>query len=138
MLRVLILISLLAFSIASYAGEDEAYEQYALAGKYLVGEGVPQDEKKAVELFRMAANQGLAIAQYYLSRCYAGGKGVAVDLNEAYFWISVAARGGDKFILDYRDELSNQLSSIQLGEIERRAAAWKPGAALAPFVIPAP
>ncbi|MBI3441201.1 MAG: sel1 repeat family protein [Proteobacteria bacterium] len=125
-MRWLVFIALLVFSVSACAGEDEAYEQYALGGRYLVGEGVPQDERQAVALFRKASDQGLAIAQYYLSRCYAGGKGVVQDEAEAYFWIVVAARGGDKFILDYRDELSNKLTRMQIGEIERRAAAWKP------------
>ena len=117
------------FAVPAPAAEDtptDAFEQYSLGGKYLTGEGVDQDEKKANILFRKAADQGLAIAQYYLSRDYADGRGVDRDNVEAFFWISLAAQGGDKFIVDYRDTLAQKMTPEQIYDIQKRVDAWKP------------
>lgn len=68
---------------------------------YVDGIGVPKDEAKAVELIQkaapqiqIAAEQGSAIAQYYLSRMYATGEGVPKDEAKAVEWIQKAAVQG--------------------------------------------
>lgn len=124
---LLLLIFLIFATVPVYASEDAAYKEYTLGGRYLIGKGVPQDNKQAAQHFRKAADQGLSIAQYYLSRAYADGRGVPQDNNEAFFWITIAARGGDKFILDYQGELAKKLTGTQITEIQRNAAEWIPG-----------
>jgi TPR repeat protein len=48
---------------AQAATEGEAVRQLALCSNYLDGNGMPQDKAKAAQLFRRAADQGLAAAQ---------------------------------------------------------------------------
>lgn len=125
-MRFLLFLFLMLAAVPSFASEDVAYEEYSLGGKYLIGDGVNQDHKEAVKHFRKAADMGLAIAQYYLSRCYADGKGVPKDNREAFFWATIAARGKDKFITDYREELARKLSWDEIAEIQSNADKWIP------------
>jgi hypothetical protein len=56
--------------------------------------GVLQDEKKAFELFRLAAMQGNAQAQYDLARMYLHGNGTVLSRSEANRWFNKAAAQG--------------------------------------------
>jgi hypothetical protein len=55
---------------------------YNLGSAYERGSGVVQDWAKAVHFYRLAAEQGLHIAQFALGVCYECGKGVAQDAAE--------------------------------------------------------
>ena len=46
---------------------------------YTKGEGVPENDTEAVKWYRMAAEQGIASAQYNLGVMYANGQGVPQD-----------------------------------------------------------
>jgi TPR repeat protein len=61
---------------------------------YLSGRGVPRDYVEAVKLSRLAAEQGLAAAQYNLAYAYANGQGVPQDYVEAVKWSRLAADQG--------------------------------------------
>jgi hypothetical protein len=61
---------------------------------YIVGQGVVKDEKKAAELYQLAANQGDAGAQFGLGLCYAKGKGVVKDEKKAAELFQLAANQG--------------------------------------------
>jgi hypothetical protein len=61
---------------------------------YSDGEGVPQDDKEAVKWFRLAAETGLAQAQYNLGVMYGDGEGVPQDDKEAVKWYQLAAEQG--------------------------------------------
>lgn len=50
---------------------------------YADGEGVDKDEKRAVELFTITAEQGNAVAQYNLGVMYEHGRGVDKDEKRA-------------------------------------------------------
>ena len=63
--------------------------------KYFTGEGVLQDATEAVRWFRLAAEQGHAIAQYNLGVKYDTGEGVPKDYAEAVRWFRLAAEQGD-------------------------------------------
>ena len=63
--------------------------------QYLVGHGVPQDDKAAARLFRLAAEQGYAPAQVDLGTLYDRGQGVPQDFKEAAHWYRLAAEQGD-------------------------------------------
>ena len=57
------------------------------------------DTGNKVEAFdwcRMAAEQGNAVAQFNLGRCYAHGEGVNEDMTEAVKWFRAAAEQGDE------------------------------------------
>jgi uncharacterized protein len=55
---------------------------------------VPQDKAEAVRWFRLAAEQGLANAQYNLGLMYEYGHGVPQDYAEAVRWYRLAAEQG--------------------------------------------
>ena len=65
-----------------------------LGCKYLNGDGVSRDYKKAAEYFRNAAEQGHAIAQYNLGLMYELGDGVPQSYSNAFSWYLKAAEQG--------------------------------------------
>jgi TPR repeat protein len=68
---------------------------YGLACCYYHGAGVVRDEVEALKWFRLAANQGLAVAQDNVGCFYARGKGgMAKDKVEALNWYHLAADQG--------------------------------------------
>jgi len=50
--------------------------------------------ENAVYCYTKAAEQGEAIAQYNLGRCYTNGGGVEKDLQKAVYWYTKAAEQG--------------------------------------------
>ncbi|HEV2301387.1 MAG TPA: tetratricopeptide repeat protein [Stellaceae bacterium] len=62
---------------------------------YAKGLGVVRDPKKAFDLFRRAARQGLAAAQNNLGRLYQVGEGVPKDAAKAAGWYKRAAAAGN-------------------------------------------
>lgn len=73
---------------------DEAESQYMMANKYRDGEGVSQDYKQAVKLYKAAAQQGHAEAQYSLGQMYEHGQGIEQDYKQAVKWYRDAAKQG--------------------------------------------
>lgn len=67
-----------------------------------------------------AAEQGNAEAQYFLGQFYE-----SRDYKEAYFWLSLAKRGGQK-IDDNLDFARRRLSAEQMREIDKRVEEWTP------------
>ena len=59
----------------------------------------PQNYKKAVKLYRSAAERGHALAQTSLGAMYATGKGVPKDFQKAHKWFTLA-------MLNYKKEVS--------------------------------
>jgi S1-C subfamily serine protease len=59
------------------------------------GRGVMRNATEPVRLFRLAAAQGLAAAQYNVGRAYATGLGVRKNQPEAARWYRMAAEQGD-------------------------------------------
>jgi len=62
---------------------------------YHDGLGVAQDDTKALQWLRLAAEQGLSYAQYNLGVVYHDGLGVAQDDAEAVRWFRLSAEQGD-------------------------------------------
>lgn len=73
----------------------------ALGAKYLRGEGVPQDGKKAVGLFASAVAVGDSRAECYLGIAFADGTGVPKNGPKAMDWFRAAARDGNSAAFDY-------------------------------------
>ncbi|MGK2959439.1 MAG: tetratricopeptide repeat protein [Acidimicrobiales bacterium] len=97
------------------------------------GHGVPQDYAEAVGLYRKAAEQGHARAQYNLGIMYAKGQGVAQDYVQAHMWSNLATAGYPleyteprKSAVDFRDRLAAKMTPPQLAEAQRLAREWKP------------
>ncbi len=73
------------------ARKGHAEAQYALAGLYMEGKGVPQDFTEAAERYRQAAERGHAMAQYRLGMLHVVGRGVPRDRGDAERWLKRAA-----------------------------------------------
>ena len=74
--------------------QDNAEDLYEQACSYYFGEGVTQNYTKAARLYKLAADQGYAAAQFYLGVCYDRGLGVMQDYAEAVKWYRLAANQG--------------------------------------------
>jgi uncharacterized protein len=79
----------------SLAEKGNAEAQYNLGVMYILGRGVPQDTKQAVDLWSKAADQGnSANAQFNLGVMYRQGKGVPADDKQAVsYWAKAAEQG---------------------------------------------
>ena len=62
---------------------------------YASGQGVPQDYAEAVRWYRMAADQGEALAQFNLGAMYHSGHGISQNYAEALHWYRMAADQGN-------------------------------------------
>ena len=93
---------------------------------YSEGLGVPQDFAEAVKWFRMAAEQGFAIAQNYLGVMYAEGLGVRQDYVQAHLWFNLAAAQGIEKARKNRDIAAARMTPAQINEAQRLAREWKP------------
>ncbi len=76
------------------AEQGDANAQYNMGLLYALGQGVPQDFKRAAEWYEKAARQGVAAAQYNLGVIYANGQGVPQNVTEAREWFTRAAEQG--------------------------------------------
>lgn len=74
--------------------QGDAEAQYNLATNYEDGRGVERNMQKAIELYRLAANQDYTEAQYYLGVIYDKGRGVTSDDVKAREWYHIAANNG--------------------------------------------
>ncbi|MDP6516910.1 MAG: tetratricopeptide repeat protein [Alphaproteobacteria bacterium] len=61
---------------------------------YLSGKGVTQHFAEALKYLRLAADQGLAVAQATLGSMYSTGEGVPLDETKAVKWYLLAAEQG--------------------------------------------
>jgi hypothetical protein len=65
-----------------------------LGNLYSRGEGVEQDDNKAVMLYKRAAGKDFPLAQYNLANMYLEGRGVKKDDKKALKWFLKAAKHG--------------------------------------------
>jgi localization factor PodJL len=91
------------------AGRDAEATDYAVAGKWFIG----------------AAQHGLADSQFNLGVLYESGLGVQRDPKQAYMWLSLAARSGDKEAAKRRDAVRASLPQQDAREVEAMVANWK-------------
>jgi hypothetical protein len=106
-------------------GDDQA--QFTVGLMYSKGQGLPQDDQKAVMWFHLAAEQGVAGAQANLGAMYARGRGVLEDYVLAHMWLNLAGAQGDKTAIRNRDLLETRLMTpTQLAEAQRLAREWQP------------
>jgi hypothetical protein len=91
---------------------------------YDLGRGVPQDYAEAAKMFRKAADQGYAVAQFALGGMYVLGQGVPKSFIRAYVWFSLAAAQGHKDASKYLDLISANMSPDWVAEARRLAQEW--------------
>ena len=78
------------------------------------GNGVLQDYKAAAKWYTLAAEQGVAEAQYNLGRMYAKGTGVIQDLIYAHMWLNIAASNGNEPAVENRKIVAENMTSSQI------------------------
>ncbi len=98
------------------AGEPNA--QALLAWLYSSGQGVDQDDARALDLARKAAARGIGGAMRVLGRAYADGNGVEQDGAQAVAWFRRGAEAGNSFCMMW---LSQRLMRGEGTEIDRAA-----------------
>ena len=72
--------SLYELQVSAAAGDADA--QLNLAIRYSTGDGLPKDEKRALDLFRQAARQGLIEAELGIGKIYMYGSGTLKNYQE--------------------------------------------------------
>jgi len=97
--------------------------------QWMVGQGLlsPPDGDPAAAFmwFLRAAEQGHPLAQRDLGLLYEAGWGVRQDLQEAYFWYSLAAVHDSGRAAVRRDEIASGLNPERRTEVERRLQSWR-------------
>jgi localization factor PodJL len=83
------------------------------------------DYEGAARWFNAAADFGLADSQYNLAVLYENGLGVAKDMQQAYKWLLLAAKSGDKDAAGRRDALKPKMSKGDLAAAQDQAATWR-------------
>ena len=84
------------------------------------------DYDRAVQEFRLLAEQGHAQAQVNLGIMSSQGRGVPKDNVQAYRWYTLAAGQGDDLAGNFKDLLEKSMTLGQLAEAQRLAREWTP------------
>jgi len=103
------------------AKQGNADAQFNLGLMYDEGQGVPEDNMKAVHWYRFAAWQGHASAQGNLGAMYALGAGVKKDFVRAHMWGSIAKSIGGKDRGKVRDYVEEIMTPAQIAEAQKLA-----------------
>ena len=69
------------------------------------GTGLEQDLKRAAVFYELAADTGLAAAQYNLGVMYAEGTGVEADIEKARGWLEKSAAQGNELAAQNLEKL---------------------------------
>jgi localization factor PodJL len=83
------------------------------------------DYTAALQWFTAAAERGLADSQYNLGVLYESGLGIERDLKQAYLWLSLAARNGDKEAARRRDQVRMKLEEAEVAAADEAVNAWR-------------
>ena len=82
---------------------------------------------EALREWQAAANAGDAKAMLALGRLYVQGLGAPQNYVKAHMWFNLAASRGQAEAVTERDALAARMSSEQVAEAQKLAAAWQPG-----------
>jgi localization factor PodJL len=83
------------------------------------------DYGTAVQWFTAAAERGLADSQFNLGVLYESGLGLPRDMKQAYHWLSLAARTGDKEAARRRDAVRMKLEEAEVAAADAAVNAWR-------------
>ena len=84
------------------------------------------DYAGAANWFKAAAEYGLADSQYNLAVLYENGLGVSKDMQQAYTWLLLAAKSGDKDAAGRVEALKPKMSADDLAAADAKAKEWRP------------
>jgi len=95
-------------------------------GTYAKARAAPQDGVEAVKWYRRSAEQDYRPAQFNLAEIYAeGSRDVPRDDVLAYFWMSLAASGGDQAAAQRLERYAAQMTAAQIDNARGLVADWK-------------
>lgn len=104
------------------AGLGNAYAKTALGERYLSGNGVKPNAKKAFNYLQQASDEGLPRAQAMLGYCYLKGKGVKLNVEKAIELIDLAGTHSDALAERYMGLIS--LEGVGRQRDTEAAAEW--------------
>jgi uncharacterized protein len=126
---------LAAYNTASYARALDAWGPLAKAGDaraqaglgfmYYSGRGVPRDSGRAVEFFRLAAEQNEPTAQLFLAQMYFRSDGVPANAPLAMMFVELAMAGGQVEAFALRSAIMQSISAAERDEGWRLLAQWR-------------
>lgn len=97
------------------------------AAQYLMGhffdqgdESFSRDSNKALTWYRASAEQGYLEAQYSLAVMLANGMGTDKNIQEAAFWLLLAAEQGQEHAIEGRESIVKLLSNSELETVKKR------------------
>ncbi len=82
------------------------------------------DYPTAVTWFTAASERGLADSQFNLGVLHESGLGLPRDLKQAYYWLALAARNGDKEASRRRDQVRMKLEEADVTATDEAVSAW--------------
>ena len=91
-------------SLKKQAKAGDRVSQLQLGNRYLKGDGIKQDYKKAFSWFQKSAEQDLAPALFFMGECYFYGVGIEKDQEKAISYYTQAAEHSFRhaeFVLGY-------------------------------------
>ena len=110
------------------ADKDDPRALPDLVSVYDYGTGVPQDHKRAAELYFCAAKIGMPAAMLNIASMLEAGEGVVQDKNEVYkFYLLLGDLGFAPFARRALEELGNMMSPEQVAAAASRADNFIPG-----------
>ncbi|MCB1386932.1 MAG: SEL1-like repeat protein [Nitratireductor sp.] len=112
---------------ATAAAAGNALAMHNLAVLNVSGKlGSDPDMETAIGWFEKAANLGVKNSQVNLGILYTRGMGVEADLEQAYKWFAIAAKGGDNDAASKRDTVAKNMRPDQLERARGEAELWQP------------
>lgn len=87
------------------AKSGDSAAQYNLGTMYDVGEGVEENEEKAIEWYLKAANQGHSQAQYMMGMMYETSECLSNDAQQSLEWFQKSAAQGNRDALGHLDSI---------------------------------
>ena len=96
--------------------------QRRLGHVYSDGVGVERDDTMALQWYLRAAELGDSRAQWIVGLIY----GSKRDMQEAYFWLLLATRRGNKDAVRARDYTETQLTAKERSAVVARLNKWRP------------
>ena len=81
-------------------------------------------DTSTVEKVELATLTGSADALFELGLLYSSGREVEENLVEAHKWFNLAAMKGNRAALEYRQEISRELSRVDIAKAQRSARQW--------------
>lgn len=106
------------------AEQGDKLAQFGLAVSYEKGWGLTQDYAEAAKWYRLAADKGETGAQINLGNLYWKGLGVPQDKVLAHMWFNLAAARGKEAAIENRNDISEEMSSMEISKAQELARNW--------------